>query len=402
MLKHILGRYKKTQRDHVLSFLSRTFHHLHAKQIESLANASTALMKGGSICMKLMCKALACINHIREPSAAKQIDRLFSNQKIDTQALMVCLIQNMLAHNPNPYPYLITLDWTDFDSEDQTMLVASLITTQGRATPLVWQTVRKSELKNKMQQLQLNFVEQLQKHMPGQHSFVLVADRGFGGQEFLQQLDQRGFHYVVRLRSNIHIENQDGEIRRASEWVPANGRTLKLEQVKVTSNQYWVRHIHFVKKKNMKDSWVIASNFDDWQKPAIPNLVQIYARRFTCEESFRDVKNQCYGMGLSSLALKCCQRRDRAMLICVIAFLLLEMLGEAGEISDISRRYLVGASKKRFAKKRLISWFNAGLSFFELLPSMKPCYSKPLLEAFEQVLSRHPLGRMVTATAWTL
>ena len=42
---------------------------------------------------------------------------------------------------------LVAPDWTDFDSHATIML--SLITEHGRATPLVWLTVNKAELKDR-------------------------------------------------------------------------------------------------------------------------------------------------------------------------------------------------------------------------------------------------------------
>ena len=41
------------------------------------------------------------------------------------------------------------MDWTDFDADDQTTLALNLITNHGRATPLLWLTVLKDELKDK-------------------------------------------------------------------------------------------------------------------------------------------------------------------------------------------------------------------------------------------------------------
>ncbi len=42
-----------------------------------------------------------------------------------------------------------SMDWTDFDSDDQTTPALSLIMRHGRAIPIVWLTVKKSKLKNR-------------------------------------------------------------------------------------------------------------------------------------------------------------------------------------------------------------------------------------------------------------
>ena len=44
---------------------------------------------------------------------------------------------------------VVAMDWTDFDADDQTTLALNLITNHGRATPLLWLTVLKDELKDR-------------------------------------------------------------------------------------------------------------------------------------------------------------------------------------------------------------------------------------------------------------
>ncbi len=42
---------------------------------------------------------------------------------------------------------VVAMDWTEFDDDDHSTLCAYLVTSHGRATPLVWKTVLKSELR---------------------------------------------------------------------------------------------------------------------------------------------------------------------------------------------------------------------------------------------------------------
>ena len=41
---------------------------------------------------------------------------------------------------------MIAIDWTDFDDYGHTMIAMNLLTSHGRATPLMWKTVEKSQL----------------------------------------------------------------------------------------------------------------------------------------------------------------------------------------------------------------------------------------------------------------
>ncbi|MCF3099971.1 IS4 family transposase, partial [Aeromonas australiensis] len=42
---------------------------------------------------------------------------------------------------------VVSMDWTEFDTDDHSTLVISLQTSHGRNTPLLWKTHQKSRLK---------------------------------------------------------------------------------------------------------------------------------------------------------------------------------------------------------------------------------------------------------------
>ena len=76
----------------------------------------------------------------------KQVDRLLSNQGIVVWDLFSSWVAEVVGQREQA---LIAMDWTDFDADDQTTLALSLVTGRGRAMPLLWITVFKSELKDK-------------------------------------------------------------------------------------------------------------------------------------------------------------------------------------------------------------------------------------------------------------
>ncbi|MFB1485481.1 transposase, partial [Corallococcus sp. RDP092CA] len=53
-----------------------------------------------------------------------------------------------------------------------------------------------------------------------------------------------------------------------------------------------------VKRKGMKDSWCLVTSFTD---ATAQEVLDVYARRFTIEETFRDVKDLKFGMGLKQV-----------------------------------------------------------------------------------------------------
>jgi hypothetical protein len=86
---------------------------------------------------------MAGYNGQRRQARVKQVDQLLSNEKVSPWALARSWVAMLVGPREE---LLVTLDWTDFDKDDHTTLVASLITKHGRATPLVWKTVNNGTL----------------------------------------------------------------------------------------------------------------------------------------------------------------------------------------------------------------------------------------------------------------
>ena len=89
----------------------------------------------------------------------------------------------MIAARPE---IVVALDWTDFDHDDQSTISAYLITSHGRAAPLIWKTVKKSELKRKRNEHEDMVIERAQKMLPPGIKVTLLADRGFGDQKLFR------------------------------------------------------------------------------------------------------------------------------------------------------------------------------------------------------------------------
>lgn len=86
-----------------------------------------------------------------------------------------------------------------------------------------------------------------------------------------------------------------------------------------------------VHAKNMKEAWCLATSLSERKASEI---VKLYGRRFTIEETFRDQKNFRFGMGLSATHIGTPARRDRLLLLAAIAQAL---LGAAGEACGLDR-----------------------------------------------------------------
>ncbi len=373
-------------RDRINELVSTIFaDDLHAKRVASLANAAVGVLEGAALGVHAIGRALALAAGLKSKHAVKQVDRLLSNGGIDVWQLFGCWVPHVVGGRAE---VVAALDWTDFDADNQSTIVLSMVTSHGRATPLLWKTVVKSELAGWRNEHEDVLLERFREVLPEGVKVTVLADRGFGDQALYELLkDQLGLDFVVRFRGVVKVENGNGETRSAKEWVPSNGRPILLRGARVTRTRREIGAVVCVKAKGMKEAWHLATSHSD---KTAAEIVKLYGKRFTIEESFRDQKNLRFGMGLSDTRIGDPARRDRLLLISAIAIALLTLLGAAGEAIGIDR-YL----KTNTVKKRTISLLNQGLMHYAALPNMKPDMLEPLMAKFGEMLREQRVFREV-------
>ena len=205
----------------VHEFVERTFSgSLHAKRILSLANGTLGVLTGASLAVSLIGHALAQARGLSDRHAIKQVDRLLSNAGVVVWDLFAPWVREVVGQRK---AIVVAMDWTDFDADNQATLALSLITRHGRATPLLWLTVDKDELKDQRNDFEDLCLTHLKAILPEGVAVTILADRGFGDVKLFEFLDSLGFGYVIRFRGNVHVTAADGETRLAADWVGKKG-----------------------------------------------------------------------------------------------------------------------------------------------------------------------------------
>jgi hypothetical protein len=137
-----------------------------------------------------------------------------------------------------------------------------MITTHGRATPLMWKTHPKSTLEGQRTAHENELIERLIEIADPTLSITLLANRGFGDQALYARLDFHHVDYVIRFRECIHVTTAEGETRPASDLVPPNGRVRKLDSASVTHDKSPVGAVVCVKAARMKEAWCLATSLE--------------------------------------------------------------------------------------------------------------------------------------------
>jgi len=366
----------------VHGFLAPLFgEELHAKRVKSLAGATLGVIQSASLAVGMIGQGLALARGRCTKHAIKQVDRLLSNRGIDVDTLLVHWVPYVVGARQS---ITVAMDWTDFAADRQATIMLSLLCSHGRATPLVWLTVDTATLKDRRNEYEYQVLVRLAEVLPAAVRVRVVADRGFADQKLYRVLSEDlNFDYVIRLRGNIRVAAADGEARSAAEWVGPGGRARTLRRASVTAQGYPVETVVCVQAKDMKEPWCLVASTAD--EPARV-LINLYARRWGIECSFRDTKDLRFGMGLGAMHVSTPARRDCLWLISALAVVLLTLLGAAGEALGYDR-YL----KSNTTKRRTHSLFRQGSMLYELMPNMPEHQVLPLIKKFAEMLSAQPI-----------
>ncbi|MFZ1193761.1 MAG: IS4 family transposase [Pseudolabrys sp.] len=354
---------------------------LHAKRVSSLCDATLGVLHSGSLAICAIGQGLAAARSLKPKHAVKQIDRLLSNTANNVDDILFRWVPFIIGERSS---IMVAMDWTDFDADNQATIMLALMSDHGRSTPLVWLTVDKSTLKDRRNFYEHRVLVRLAELLPAETKVCIVADRGFGDQKLYKMLtEDLCFDYVIRFRGNIAVTAATGETRTAAAWVQAGGRARMLRGAEVTADRYRVGTVVCVQDPDMKQAWCLAASSTD---ATAKQLTGLYGRRWGIECTLRDSKDLCFGMGLGTIRVKSPERRDRLWLINAFAVVLLTLLGAAGEALGYDRML-----KTNTAKRRVHSLFRQGCMLYDLIPTMREQWLRPLMQRFSQMLHEQPL-----------
>lgn len=358
---------------------------MHLKRQQSLADAAMGLINSDSLITHALGEGLAYAKGLNKKHTTKQIDRLLSNKKLKIWDIASYWVPYIIGERKS---IEVALDWTSFWHDDQKTLCLNLLTSHGRATPLIWKTVDANRLKGNQGHYEDEMLSRLKEVLPSDVDVVIVADRGFASCRFFDFISKElGFKYVIRLKASTTVISSKGTENKVKDWLRPDGRALNIKQAKVTKDEFPVEQVIVTKQKDMKDAWYLASNCRDKKTKEIINL---YARRWKIEPYFRDVKDKRFGFGLANTHIKSSERRDRLFLIVAIAYVLFTLLGAAGEQLGFDLKLKVNT-----VKKRTHSLIRQGMFYYDFFRHFNDKEKNELMSVFNALLESHSLWSQI-------
>jgi hypothetical protein len=350
---------------------------LHKKRQQSLAYAAMGVLGSQSLFLHELGAVLSRARGTHKKHATKQIDRLLSNQSLSIWALCAQWVPYVVGHQKK---LLVALDWTSFAGDKQYMLSLNVLTAKGVSSPLLWKTVDEKLMKHNRARYEDQLLSRLKEVLPAAVEVTLVADRGFADQKFFRFLDEElKFNYIIRIKSNTLITHKNTS-KKAVDWLRKDHRAVNLEDASITLQHYAVKQAVIVQDKEMKSAWILASN----TVLKTREIINCYAKRWKIEPYFRDLKDGRFGYGLRQTHIQASARRDRLMLLVALSYMLLLLLGQAGEQLGYDKKLKVNT-----VKTRTHSLFRQGQFYYEFFPNFTAEEQTNLMQAFEMLLMQH-------------
>lgn len=256
-------------------------------------------------------------------AASKRLSRLLHNARLEAEALTRAHASALVARLPLAGPVRLSLDWTT--EESQHLLVASL-RVGGRALPLYWRAYRDTELRERMSLYEREFLRALfGEALAGveRWRFVLTADRWFADVDLLDVLEEMGVSYVIRTKSNY-------KVRVEQRWRRLDSLGWRTNQRRRAWGRVWYcegdpRHVYLAqtRARDKQGRWGIWHLLSNRNLSAV-GMSREYARRFACEEGFRDGKRL---LGFAEARITCIRAWARMFLLVALALCVLTLLG---------------------------------------------------------------------------
>lgn len=222
-------------------------------------------------------------------AASRRLTRWLHNPRVDVQAHAHTHAQVLVHQLPSTGPVRVAIDWTTEDQ--QHLLVASVIVGR-RAVPLYWEAYTTKERKGQQRVVEEAFLQQVvaKELAPvARERVVVTADRGFGDGTLLAALARLQVPFVLRLSANITVclDQQWQKLGSLRMRHTTRRRALgRLWCLRSNPQRCWVTQARARNKKGRWEYWHLVSN-----RPfSAFTMAHEYARRFGCEEGFRDAK----------------------------------------------------------------------------------------------------------------
>ncbi len=305
-------------------------------------------------------------------STERRWQRFLKNHRIRVRSLYLPLVMAAISNWQEQRLYLAldtTVLWNRF------CVIHLSVVCCGRAVPFLWKVLehKSSSVAFSEYKLMLRLTARLLSQYP---DIMLLADRGFANHELISWLQNRSWHYCLRLPCDVTLH---GPRRHPIELMylwPAKGEAVFYHNVGLWLDGECRCNIVLANVKGVKEPWAVITD----EEPSLQTLWQ-YGLRFRVEELFLDSKSGAFK--LEESRIRSTKALERLYLVVALALLFATTQGMAAQIqglrTQVDPHWKRGLSYLKIGLRWLKGVVNKGRTLFSPIPLLtqdpQPCFA---------------------------
>ena len=257
-----------------------------------------------------------------QEAALKRLSRLLHNPRLAPHRLTDAVLAQALRQLPPRGKVRLALDWTIEGS--QHLLVVSLVT-GGRAMPIYWRAYNATVLKGRMRRYEMAVLRRALTRVQqviGHRRLIVTADRGFADVALVDVLSELGVEFIIRVKGSTKVWCQGHWRNLHTLGFAGNARQRNLGHLpycESAPHRLWVTLSRARDRTGQWEIWYLSSNCP---RRAHATAAE-YARRFGCEQGFRDAK---WELGFAQARIKAIHAWSRLFALFALALLVVVSL----------------------------------------------------------------------------
>lgn len=315
-------------------FLENNCPFMHRSRQKAVIKVTQALLGTSRLTLTSLGRHLP--GRCQQKNKIKCVDRLLGNPRLHKEIIGVyrALCHGVLRGRERP---VILVDWSDCTPGRKHLMLKAAVAIEGRALTL-YEEVHPLKDYNKPA-VHMDFLHHLAVILPEECRPIVITDAGFRGPWF-EAVRRLGWDFIGRVRNKIHIDpGMKGKWFTLKElYRRATGKVRALGESWLSRKYPYDAHLYLLRKKGHKDPWLLATSLSPEQYPA-RQVVALYGKRMQIEETFRDLKDARFSLGMTLARTHSLARQQVLLLLGALAMLALWLVGLAARAKGWHRAF---------------------------------------------------------------
>lgn len=295
-----------------------------------------------------------CLPLESSPKGREQrLSRFLDNPRLTPEILIplqIALVLGIQATSSVP----LILDQTTIRGI-QTLLIGALF--QGRVLPVAFSCFTHSGIRKSQNLLEHALILTVMSCFPVESRPLLIMDRGYARAALLERLRREGIPFLVRAKAKVIVYHQ-GKPYLLGRFMVKPGQMRRYSVFYQSHKKEPVDLIVF-RGKGYRETWYLLVPRDF--PLTTEEIVDLYAKRMSIEQGFRDWKTHLGVRGLVFRSPDPAPRLTRLLLAFSLSYLLCLALGSAGEAESVRAFVEIPRRRPRHGTTRTLSTLTIGI-----------------------------------------